>query len=151
VTPGHYCLQVLLDPADDIDRSNNLGWENTNVVAAQSAANFTFTLRNNTRRDRTYRFELDGYELSPRPSCTDDLAEPARRLERHRRAGHPLPDGFKVQITPPAPTLAPDGETIIAVSAEPPAGFQGRQAINVNAFHDIGFAGGVTLTVVQEP
>lgn len=150
-TPGHYCLQVLLDPADDLDRSNNLGQENTDVVAAQSPATFTFTLRNDTRRERTYRFELDGYELpAPRP-CADDQTAPARRLERHRRSGHPLPDGFAVDIAPPTPTLAAENEITITVTAEPPPGFQGRQAINVNAFHDQGFAGGVTLTVVEEP
>jgi hypothetical protein len=151
VTPGHYCLQVQLDPADDIDRSNNLGQENTDVVAAQSPATFTFTLRNNTKLERTYRFDLDGYELQAPQPCTDDRTEPARRLERHRRAGHPVPDGFDVQITPSGPTLAPGDATTITVTAEPPAGFQGRQAINVNAFYDQGFAGGVTLTVVKEP
>lgn len=150
-TPGHFCLQVLLDPADDVDRSNNLGQENTNVVAAQSPATFTFTLRNNTRRARTYRFELDGYQLPPLRPCADDRADPARRLERHRRAAHPVPDGFDVEITPATPTLDAGDATTITVSVEPPGGFQGRQAINVNAFHHQGFAGGVTLTVVKEP
>jgi hypothetical protein len=150
-TPAHYCLQALLDPFDDVDRSNNLGQENTNVVEAQSPATFTFALRNDTHGTRTYRFELDGYELPPLQQCADDPVEPARRLERHRRAGHPLPGGFSVQVAPEAPTLAPGDQTTITVTAEPPAGFTGRQPINVNAFHDVGFAGGVTLTVVKEP
>jgi hypothetical protein len=151
VTPGHYCLQVLLDPADDVDRSNNIGQENTRVVATQSAATFVFTLRNDTRQERVYSFETDGYELPPARPCADDRTESATRLERHRRAGHPLPDGFDVQITPPAPTLAPEEAVTITATVEPPAGFQGRQAININAFYDQGFAGGVTVTVVKEP
>ena len=42
-TPGHYCLQVLLDPVEDLEPANNLGQENTNVVAAHSPAVFQFT------------------------------------------------------------------------------------------------------------
>lgn len=149
VTPGHYCLQVQLDPADDVDRSNNLGQENTNVVAATSPATFTFTLHNNTRTERTYRFTLDGYELPARQPCGDE--KPAERLERHRPARHPVPQGWEVQIGPARPTLGPGATTTITVTASPPAGFHGRQAINVNAYHGAGFAGGVTLTVVKEP
>jgi hypothetical protein len=151
VTPGHYCLQALLDPVDDLDRSNNLGQENTNVAAAHSPATFTFALRNDTRRARTYRFELDGYELPPVRPCADDRTDPARRLERHRLADHPLPEGFEVQVTPATPTLDAGDAVTITVSVEPPAAFQGRRSINVNAFHQQGFAGGVTLTVVKEP
>ena len=151
VTPGHYCLQVLLDPADDLDPTNNLGQENTDVVAAHSPATFTFALRNNTPRERSYRFELDGYELPARVPCADDSTVPARRLERHRHANHPVPPGFDVQIAPAAPTLAPGAVIAITVIASPPADFHGRRALNVNAFHDLGFAGGVTLTVAKEP
>jgi hypothetical protein len=148
--PGHYCLQVLLDPADDIEPANNLGWENTRIVAAQSAATFTFTLRNETKGERTYRFEVDAYEPpTPRP-CSDDTL-PTRRLEPHRQGAHPIPAGFDVQITPSRPRLAAEAATTITVMVEPPQGFVGSQPINVNAFHDHGFAGGVTLTVVEEP
>ena len=151
VTPGHYCLQALLDPVDDIDRSNNLGQENTNVVAAQSPATFTFKLRNNTRLERIYRFELDGYELPPMLPCAEAQTEPERRLERHRLGDHPIPNDFAIEITPPNPTIAPENEITITVTVEPPNGFQGQKSINVNAYHDQGFAGGVTLIVVKEP
>jgi hypothetical protein len=150
-TPGHYCLQAQLDPADDVEPGNNIGWENTNVVAAQSSATFTFELRNDTRGTRTYRYELDGYELPALRPCADDRVEPAARLERHRRGGHPLPDEFQVQITPENPTLAAGNAITVTVTAEPPAGFSGRQAINVNVVHDLGLAGGVTLVVIKEP
>jgi hypothetical protein len=150
-TPGHYCLQVLLDPADDSDTSNNLGQENTDVVEAHSPATFTFTLRNDTRRERNYRFETDGYAIPQRETCTGDPPDTKRLLERHRRADHPVPAGFAVQISPPTPTLAAGAATAITVTVEPPAGFAGRQPINVNAFHEQGFAGGVTLTTVKGP
>lgn len=148
-TPGHYCLQVQLDPADDVDRTNNLGQENTDVVAAHSPAVFTFALRNNTRTEQTFRFTVDGYELPALEPCGDTVA--STRRERHRAAQHQLPDGWDVDIAPPSPTLGAGVRTTITVSATPPVGFSGRQPLNVNAFHDAGFAGGVTLTVVKEP
>ena len=150
-TPGHYCLQVLLDPADDTEPANNLGWENTRIVSAQSPATFTFTLRNDTRRARTYRFEVDGYEIPQRPPCAEQRPEVARLLDRHSPGQHPVPDGFAVQIAPATPTLAPEAAVTVTVTVDAPPGFQGRQAINVNAFHEQGFAGGVTLTTVKEP
>lgn len=150
-TPGHYCLQVLLDPVDDTDRSNNLGQENTNVSTAQSPAVFKFTLRNNTRLTLTYHFEVDAYQIPPLPQCDDAKPRDDTIIRRHRREAHPVPAGFDVQIVPPAPTLDPGASTTITVSVEPPGGFIGRQAFNINAFHDQGFAGGVALTAVKEP
>lgn len=149
-TPGHYCLQVKLDPADDLDPSNNLGQENTDVKAAQSPAVFEFTLRNNTRAARRYRFETDAYQIPALPSCDDQTIDRADALARHRRGLHPVPAGFAVQISPPTPTLDPGVSIPVKVTVEPPPGFLGRQTINVNAFHEQGFAGGVTLTCVKE-
>lgn len=150
-TPGHYCLQVLLDPADDLDRSNNLGQENTDVAPAQSPAAFTFTLRNGTRRSRRYHFELDAYEIPRLPRCRDGERDATPPSERHGREHHPVPGGFAVQVEPPTPTIEPGAAVTIAVTVDPPAGFLGHQAINVNVFHEQGFAGGVTLTTVKEP
>ena len=36
-TPGHYCIEVELSHPNDGDPSNNLGWNNTQVLAAASA------------------------------------------------------------------------------------------------------------------
>jgi hypothetical protein len=148
--PGHYCLQVLLDPVEDLEPANNLGQENTDVVAAHSPAVFQFTLRNDTRRARRYRFEVDAYGIPSLPRC--EVVKPAgtARLDEHRRGRHPVPPGFLVQISPDTPTLDANASTAITVSVEPPAGFVGRQTVNVNAFHEQGFAGGVTLTCVKE-
>jgi len=146
-TPGHYCLQVLLDPADDVERANNLGQENTDVVAAASPAVFKFTLRNNTRQSHRYHFEIDTYQIPARPSCDD--TDRGKRLEAHRRTDYPVPDGFTVNITPSAPSLDPGDSAIITVAVVPPASFVGRQPINVNTFHERGFVGGVTLTCTK--
>jgi hypothetical protein len=148
-TPGHYCLQVLLDPADDLDVTNNLGQENTNVAAATSPAAFSFTLRNNTNRQRRYRFEADAYVIPELVACGTTADARQLSLDRHHRGRHPVPAGFAVAITPDAPTLAPGAAVAVSVSVTPSPGFVGRQPINVNAFHDGGFAGGVTLTVTK--
>jgi len=148
-TPGHYCLQVLLDPADDLNPANSLGQENTDVVAAHSPAEFKFTLRNDTRQAQRYHFEVDAYQIPELPSCAQSRDKDPLGL--HRRGRHPVPAGFAVNINPATPTLNPDESTTILVSIEPPPGFIGRQPINVNAFHANGFAGGVTLTCVKEP
>lgn len=148
--PGHYCIQVLLDPIDDINLANNLGQENTNVVAVHSPADFTFTLRNNTRRARRYQFEVDSYQIPSLPKCDEVRPNHDAGLRQHRRDAHPVPDGFMVQINPSSVSLNSLESTLIKVLVEPPARFIGRQSINVNAFHDQGFAGGVTLTCVKE-
>src|SRR5262245_53761864 len=90
-TTGHYCLQVLLDPADDLDFTNNLGQENTDVAQATSPAQFSFTLRNNTPRARHYRFELDAYVIPDLLPCSFVEDNKAILLERHKREGHPVP------------------------------------------------------------
>lgn len=143
-TPGHYCIQVGLEPVDDTNLDNNLGQENTNVGVAHSPAVFDFTLANVDTKTHRYRFEVDAYVLGDRSSC--DKA-PAERLDRHRRAHHPLPAGWAVAISPEAPSLDPSATTNISVTVEPPPGWSGTQAVNVNAFNPNQLAGGVTLIV----
>jgi hypothetical protein len=148
-TPGHYCLQVLLDPAEDLDVTNNLGQENTDVAQASSPADFSFTLRNNTKRVRRYRFEVDAYVIPAVPSCNSVESARSSILDRHRQGRHPVPAGFAIKIDPEAPSIAPGAAVVVQVSATAPGGFVGRQPINVNCFHEGGFAGGVTLTVTK--
>ncbi|MGA7305482.1 MAG: NEW3 domain-containing protein, partial [Rhodothermales bacterium] len=145
--PGHYCLQVLLDPVDDRNTLNNLGQENTDVGVASSPASFIFTLRNDGRKTRRYRFDVTSYTLKQAP-CDDD--DEKKRLERHRRGHHPVPDGWTVDISPDQPSLGPDESVQIKVTITPPEGFRGEQVFNVDAFDGHGPAGGVTLTVVGE-
>ena len=54
-----------------------------------------------------------------------------------------------MQIAPLTPALDPGDSTTITVSVDPPTGFVGRQALNVNVVHEQGFAGGVTLITVK--
>ena len=148
-TPGHYCIQVLLQPADDTNPQNNLGQENTNVGTAHSPAVFTFTLRNDTAKQQTYKFVLDAYVPGAPEPCgaANSAADRAARVARNRIGVQPVPPGWQITVAPETPTLNPDQSTGITVTAAPPVGFTGNQVLNVNAFHSAGLAGGVTLTV----
>lgn len=151
--PGHYCLQALLDPVDDSNNGNNLGQENVDVRHAASPATSIFKLRNGSRRQQRYRFEVDGYRIPGLDPC-DEPGNQERsrrqRLERHTRGANPLPDGWQVDITPDTPSLAAEQVIDVAVAVTPPDGWTGTQAVNVNAFgHQAGLVGGVTLTVVR--
>lgn len=150
-TPGHYCLQVQLQPVDDSNTQNNLGQENTNVGTAHSSAVFVFTLRNSTDRSHTYRFEVDAYiPGTPDPCNGSGNPEQDRRarLARHQRGSQPVPVGWQVNVNPEAPSLTPGQSTTVTVTASPPGGFTGEQKLNVNALHEGGLAGGVTLIAV---
>jgi hypothetical protein len=150
-TPGHYCLQILLQPVDDTNTQNNLGQENTDVATAHSPAVFSFTLRNNTDRLHNYTFQSDAYTPGTPDPCSisgDSVKDRAARMARHRRGAQPVPPGWQVTIQPATPSLSPGQSVLIMVTATPPAGFIGEQALNVNAVHENGLAGGVTLTVI---
>src|ERR1700735_1604830 len=148
-TAGHYCIQVLLQPADDTNPQTNLGQENTDVGTASSPAVFTFTLRNDTDKQQTYSFALDAYVLGTPAPCgaTNSAKDRAARVARNRRGVQPVPPGWQITVVPEMPTLDSDQSTIITVTATPPPGFTGNQVLNVNAFHKAGMAGGGTLTV----
>lgn len=171
---GHYCLQVLLAPADDLNFDNNLGQENTNVGTAHSPANFEFHLRNAAPTEEGFRFKVDAYEIPIPDPCGRWEKDPASRrrehssriafkqqgfrprapvnqsrVQHHLLGTHPLPPGWEVKISPPTPLLAPGAEIPIAVVVFPPDDFHGSRAINVNAFTPHGLAGGVTLIVVR--
>lgn len=169
-TPGHYCIQVLLTPPDDLNYANNLGQENTNVATAHSPAEFAFQLRNATRVDQVFAFRADAYRIPEPEACGPATAQsktlrgrldlrkqgfpaPQRvdegRVARHRPEHHPLPAEWQVDISPAEPALAPNEEITVHVSVEPPASFHGSATLNLNAFNALGFAGGVTLMVVR--
>jgi hypothetical protein len=175
--PGHYCIQVRLAPADDLNMANNLGQENTTVGVAHSPAEFRFQLRNSTPVEQVFRFTTDAYTIPDPPPCEPpdstgrtraqrrdangqvDFAQQGfrsrsavnqARISRHALDNHPLPVGWRIDISPLAPDLAPDQEIPVQVMVHPPDGFRGSQAININAFAGSNLAGGVTLTVVGE-
>ena len=148
---GHYCLQALLDPVADVELGNNLGQHNTNVVATQSPATFSFALRNGITARRKFGFWTDTYELGPIGNCTDDPREQKRR-EAYHRGDFPLPAGWAVDIVPPTPTLNILEEIVVVVTVTPPSGWTGTQTINVHTYYlDDGgaerLAGGVTVKV----
>ena len=143
-TPGHYCLQVKLEPVDDLNPDNNRGQENTDVAVAQSPAVFEFKLENRTPGNRRYRFEVDAYRLDTVSPCTDRRED---RLARHRRGLHTVPAGWQVKLDPETPSLAAGASVGTTVTVTPPTGWTGTQPLNVNAFNEASFAGGVTLLV----
>lgn len=156
--PGHYCIQVLLDWADDANPLNNLGQENTNVGQPASPVEFTFTLGNPTRETLRYRFEVDTYQIAEQQPCPEDDEVPERPAQEpengvppeHDPRNHALPSGWQIAFAPPNPELAPGDEQLIQVTATAPDGFVGRQPINVNAFHRYGLAGGMTFYVERQ-
>jgi hypothetical protein len=117
-TPGHYCIQVQLEPYADVNFENNLGQENTNVGTATSPAVFTFPLRNGTRRTQTYNFEVDAYiPLTPDPCGTgpNDAKARVARLAKSRRGLFPVPAGWQLTITPNAPAILPNQSVPISL------------------------------------
>ena len=155
--PGHYCLQVALDPVEDRLPANNLGQENTDVGAVHSPAEFRFRLRNDTRRRERYRFEVDAYAIPPPDPCRPRPKRPRPPRQapgtvehvppQHDRRNAPLPAGWTVTFDPEHPVLAAGDEVDVTATVTAPAGFHGRQPVNVHAFTGEGLAGGVTLYV----
>lgn len=156
-TPGHYCIQTQFEWFDDANPNNNLGQNNTQVVPASSPASFSFTLRNDTKSDKRYSFELDTYTIPPLQSCpAGPVQPPTSRSERVRelqkrndRANFPVPPGWTIDVSPTTVTLTPGEEHVIAVDITPPAAFHGEQPFNVMASHQDGPAGGVSVVVTK--
>ena len=159
-TPGHYCIQAYLNCFDDANPNNNLGQTNTNVVAATSPAQFTFQLRNNSNRREQYRFAVDIYVIPPLPPCEQkqptQTPPPGSRYmpgtvlkvpPQHDYRNTPQPQGWDITFSPAEASMAPGDEITVTVTTSPPAGFHGRQAINVHTLGSAGLAGGITVYV----
>ena len=146
-TLGHYCLQVLLVPPDDINWTNNLGQRNTDVAQAASPAEFSFGVGNGDRGRATHvRFTVDTYAIAPLPSCDSRLPDEYRRLQLSR-AATPVPAGWSVELSPSELLLTPGEDEQVKAVITPPPGFTGSMPFNVTAQDEIGPLGGVTLTV----
>jgi hypothetical protein len=144
---GHYCIQVLLEPPDDLIWANNLGQRNTDVAQPASPAEFTFSVGNHDRgRPKHVRFAIDTYAIAPLPSCDTRFPDEYRRLQLSR-ASAPVPAGWTVELKPSEFVLAPGEEKPVRAAITAPAGFTGTMPFNVTARDDIGPFGGVTLKV----
>ena len=154
---GHFCIVVEFQWVDDANPNNNVGQNNVDVVAATSPATFTFQLRNQEPKQRTYRMEADTYTLPELAECAagpivrrDNVTRWKEVQALHNRSSHPVPPGWNVQFTPPTVTLLPDEEVDVTVAITPPADFTGRQAFNIHAVLDNGvYAGGVSVYVTK--
>jgi hypothetical protein len=152
-TPGHYCVQVSFAWPDDLNPFNNLGQENTEVVAAHSPASFSFALRNAEKERKSYRFEADTYEIPPQPPCSDQGRKgnvrpktvSAATRARNSRAANPLPPGWTIAFDPAAPVLNPGQEIQVLTTISPVDSFHGSQAVNIHTFSGYTLIGGVTI------
>jgi hypothetical protein len=161
---GHYCLQVSFSCIDDSNPDNNLGQENTQVGTSHSPVAFQFQLRNAKRFAQGFHFEADTYTIPPLSPCgsngnwTSNQTHGALRgtltqrpydvikvPPQHDRRNYPLPAGWIIAFAPPNPQLLAGAEITVVATVTPPAGFTGRQPINVHAFGESGLAGGITL------
>jgi hypothetical protein len=163
--PGHYCLQVRLVWADDAEPGNNMGQKNTDVRALNSPhADFTFPVRNNTRERHLLRLNVDFYALKPPPLCdpgqppapmpqlsSDEIAhQKSLAAVQHGRRNFSAPSGWAVKLQPDQLDLGPGEEKMVTVDVNAPEGFNGQQAINVDAMSGKVLAGGVTLFVTGD-
>ena len=164
-TAGHYCVQIGLYWPDDAEPGNNIGQENVDVKKLASPATFTFPVRNDAGVRRVFRLEADAYPPpsppacppadDPRPDASGHLGPPRRdaalvaaRLAAHRRDAHPLPPGWSVTFSPASEFVLAGGEQIAVTATVNAVGtVPTPRPVNVNAFADGSFAGGVTLYV----
>jgi hypothetical protein len=148
--PGHYCLQVELLWDDDANPANNMGQSNTDVKPLNSPhATFTFPVRNDRADRAIVAFMIDSYSLPPLEACGDTTDERGNRsrLDRHRIASWPVPDGWRVAVTPSQMPLAAGEQFDVTVDITSPDGFVGRQVFNVHGRIGSQLLGGVTLYV----
>jgi hypothetical protein len=164
IVAGHYCLQVLLQWADDANPYNNLGQENTNVGLFRSPAVFEFPVKNNTNGDQIVTLETDTYTLQQPIDCNEvvngNLTPKDQQTQkpltgealctalasRHQQGKFPVPNGWTVDIVPNVFDLVPGDERLVVVTITPPAAFTGTQAFNINAFNQTKqLIGGITL------
>jgi len=177
ITPqntGHYCIKVRLVWADDANPKNNLGQENTNVVAAASPAVFKFPVRNGDTISKRVRMVADAYRIPKKMDCDrkpgkgrSDKEHPGHRIRgtfippserqadwtlarvRHDPAAFPVPPDWSVVIEPQAFQLDAGHTRDVTVTITPPAAFRGERPFNVNALHGDDLLGGVTLIVTK--
>jgi hypothetical protein len=163
---GHYCVQAHLDWFDDANPDNNLGQKNVTVEALQSPAHFKFNVRNDGSVTQRYAVEVDAYTLPELPDCRDQQRErPKTRFQESRARWEeakrtqsygmfPIPDNWKIEVTPQAFGLDPSAEQSVKVAIEPiDESFRGTMTFNVHVFmYDAEhrwIAGGVTLAVTK--
>jgi hypothetical protein len=158
--PGHYCLQVAFTWGDDVNPYNNLGQENLQIGLSHSPVSFQFALANLKRSPQTFRFEMDSYTIPPLPGCREgkrdssyqvkslpSLSRPMKVPPAHDRRNYPVPAGWDIGFVPSNPEIAPGGQQTVVATVNPPAGFKGRQSLNVHVFSGQQLVGGMTFYV----
>ncbi len=176
ITPaaGHHCIKVRLVWTDDANPKNNIGQENTNVVAATSPAVFSFPVRNDDTIRKTIHMTADAYQIPAKRPCDKkpDKEDSDKRHPEHRRRGtfippsesdadwtdarvrhdpdaFRIPPGWSVLIDPMDFALAAGATQPVTVTITPPNDFRGEQPVNINALYGGDLIGGVTLIVTK--
>jgi hypothetical protein len=154
-TPGHYCVQVLLEWSDDKNPYNNLGQENIDIINVHSPAQFDFKVRNSDPLKHQFRIEADSYSIPPSLPCREAKNLGTRKkefiLERNSRKNFPVPSDWKIEYNEEEFVLNADEEKTIKVTATPPDGFKGRKPLNFNVFDERNvLTGGVTVTIEKK-
>ncbi len=161
-TPGHYCLQVLLAHADDVNPANNEGWNNTNVEAVQAGQKYVLEFPvGNAVAARTQEAKRAARLAAKADDRGPDLQEVALVVDSYELPRIPAaeadPDllfipaeaAWPARVTP-SPTRIGGGQTTearleIEVPAAAAAGT--RQRFNVNATAGGRPLGGITVTL----
>lgn len=165
-TPGHYCLQALLECSEDANPDNNLGQKNVHVGKLHSPAMFTFVVQNEAGVRRRFELEPDIYRLPALGPCADAppppreggrLAESRARWERalavQRYGLFPVLHNWRVSLDFATFDLEPEQSREVTVAIEPEGGtFTGIQPVNIHGFATAPngsrtLAGGITLYV----
>ncbi len=153
-TPGHYCLQIVLEWTDDAEPGNNLGQHNVVVAKLNSPhATTTFPLRNETPTTQLLQLLVDAY-VPPQPErCSPDASEEERKRHRaraiaaHNRDNWPVPEDWTVELETRELQLEAGQTRPVTIAFTAPDGFHGRQQINVTALAGNALLGGVTVAV----
>ncbi len=173
-TAGHYCIKVRLVWTDDANPKNNMGQENTDVVAAASPAVYSFPVRNEDTIRKAIHMTADAYQIPAKLPCDKkpDKHDSDKRHPNHRRRGtfippserdadwtgarvrhdptaFPIPPGWSVRIEPAEFTLAAGAMQNVTVIITPPEDFRGEKPFNINALYGSDLLGGVTLIVTK--
>jgi len=151
-TAGHYCIQVLIQHATDINPANNEGWNNTNVRDVATGTQFVMAipianpLQFDVGRKHAERIgkefsaiviELDSYELNTanlEEMTPTELFEPAEPV-------------WGAEVTPGALQILPGARgQDLEFKVTVPADAAGKSAVfNISARADDRSIGGVTI------
>jgi hypothetical protein len=154
-TPGHYCIEVELTHSDDGNPTNNLGWNNTQVLAAHSEAKTAIRIfnrhvsgppREQLAMDRRGRVPWNLVEINFDSYVFHDAYGDEANGDVMFA---PRPPAWPARVEPRIFHFAPD-ETYrdVELVVDAPDGHGQREHFNVTALQGGAPLGGVTVAVI---